>query len=94
MNEENFTSEFNEKFETIEETLKYIADSQLKREWLLKEEKIESKKRMNGIEKNLDDVSKHLSHITKVLGFNIEEYQFQEDKLQKAGEIFQEKRPQ
>lgn len=108
MNEENFTSEFNLKFETIEETFKYIADSQLKREWLLKQEKIESRKRMDEIEKtlarvanNLDlvnkdlqHVSKHLTHITRVLGFNIEEYQFQEDKLQKAGNILQEKRPQ
>ncbi|MEZ5345687.1 MAG: hypothetical protein R2681_09055 [Pyrinomonadaceae bacterium] len=101
MNEENFTSEFNLKFETIEETLKYIADSQLKAEWALKQESVKSKKRMDSIEKNLenvsknlDHISKHLTHITRVLGFNIEEYQFQEDKLQKAGNILQEKRPQ
>lgn len=30
------SEEFNEKFETIEQTLKYIADSQAKSEWILK----------------------------------------------------------
>lgn len=73
MNEENFVSEFKEKFATIEDALKYIADSQAKSEWLLKQDQIKSRKRM-------DEIERHLAHITKVLRFNIETYEFQEDK--------------
>lgn len=85
MSEDKNGSEFNEKFETIEEALKYIADSQAKSEWLRKKDQTESQDRMAEIEK-------HLTHITKVLRFNIEEYEFQEDKLQKAGEVLQRKK--
>ena len=42
MSEENVR--FTEKFETIEQTLKYIADSQAKSEWLHKQDQIERRK--------------------------------------------------
>jgi hypothetical protein len=42
MDEEN--EEFNERFETIEEALKYIADSQAKSEWINKKAQVENRK--------------------------------------------------
>ncbi len=43
-------------------------------------------------EQQIEKIQRHLNHITKVLRFNIEEYEFQEEKLEKAGEILISKR--
>ena len=83
--DEEVVEEFNEKFASVEEALKYIADSQAKSELIHKREMIE-------IRASQDRTQKHLEHITKVLRFNIEEYEFQEDKLTEAGEILSRKR--
>ncbi len=98
MNEE-IVEEFNEKFATVEEALKYIADSQAKFEFIRKRENAEFSKKIAKIvqlqEQNDHQIAKtqrQLDHITKVLRFNIEEYEFQEEKPEKAGEILIRKR--
>ncbi len=84
MNEE-IVEEFNEKFATVEETLKYIADSQAKAEFIHKRDMAE-------IRASQDRTQHHLEHITKVLRFNIEEYEFQEEKITEAGKVLSRKR--
>lgn len=91
MNEE-IIEEFNEKFASVEEALKYIADSQAKSEFIRKSEDVKIRKEMDEIRALQKQTQKHLDHITKVLRFNIEEYEFQEDKLEKAGKILSGKR--
>lgn len=98
MNEE-IVEEFNERFATVEEALKYIADSQAKSEFIRKRDVAEIRARQEQternferMEQNLEQTQRHLDHITKVLRFNIEEYEFQEDKLIKAGKILSSKR--
>ena len=109
MNEE-IIEEFNEKFATVEEALKYIADSQAKSEFIRKRENVEFSKKMaemrelqeqnqrqnqlqtEKIQRQIEQTQRHLDHITKVLRFSIEEYEFQEEKLEKAGEILISKR--
>ncbi len=91
MEEENI-EEFNERFATIEETLKYIADSQAKYEFISKQAGVKHDKEIAEIRASQDRTQKHLEHITKVLRFNIEEYEFQEDKITKPGEILTRKR--
>lgn len=82
MNEE-VIEEFNEKFATIEETLKYIADSQAKYEFVSKRTSAKHDKEIAEIRASQDRTQHHLEHITKVLRFNIEEYEFQEEKIPK-----------
>ncbi len=91
MNEE-IIEEFNEKFATIEEALKYIADSQAKSEFIRKRENHDFTEKVVKLQALQEQTQKHLDHITKVLRFNIEEYEFQEDKLVKAGKILSSKR--
>ena len=91
MNEE-IIEEFNEKFATVEEALKYIADSQAKSEFIRKRENAVHNKEIAEIRGLQKQTQRHLEHITKVLRFNIEEYEFQEKKLEKAGEILISKR--
>lgn len=104
--DEEIIEEFNERFATVEEALKYIADSQAKAEFIHKRDskrfaeeqkqyeqrQKESEQRLDRIERLQEQTQRHLDHITKVLRFNIEEYEFQEDKLRKAGEILSRKR--
>ncbi|MDQ3179596.1 MAG: hypothetical protein M3Q33_03650 [Acidobacteriota bacterium] len=97
--DEEIIEEFNEKFATIEEALKYIADSQAESEFIRKQDNAKSSKEFAEIrelqkqtERYIVQIQRHLDHITKVLRFNIEEYEFQEDKLEKAGEILISKR--
>lgn len=91
MNEE-IIEEFNEKFATVEEALKYIADSQAKSEFIHKRENMKHDKEIAEIRELQKQTQRHLDHITKVLRFNIEEYEFQEKKLEKAGKILISKR--
>jgi len=97
--DEEIIQEFNEKFASVEEALKYIADSQAKSEFVRKRENIESEKQFTRIreiqertEQNLAPTQRHLDHITKVLRFNIEEYEFQEEKIVEAGNVLSRKR--
>ena len=90
--DDEISEEFNERFATIEETIKYIADSQAKAEFIHKREIAEIRALQEKTSQNLDRTQRHLDHITKVLRFNIEEYEFQEDKLTEAGEILSRKR--
>ncbi len=106
MSEENNNSEFNERFETIEETLKYIADMQAKSEWLQKtdlverrrlhEERQKSEAERQKFEaesrKRWEQTQKHLDYLSKLTGIAFDDIMFQEDKLQKAGETLQKKK--
>ena len=83
--DEEIIEEFNEKFATVEEALKYIADSQAKSEF-------SHKRDMSEIRRLQESTQRHLNHITKVLRFNIEEYEFQEDKITEAGKVLSRKR--
>lgn len=90
--DEEIVEEFNERFATVEEALKYIADSQAKSEFASKRASARHDKEIARIRALQEETQRHLNHITKVLRFNIEEYEFQEDKLTKAGEILSSKR--
>ena len=91
MNEE-IIEEFNEKFRSVEEALKYIADSQAKSEFIRKLENAEFSKKMEEMREMQERTQRQLDHITKVLRFNVEELEFQEEKLEKAGEALSHKR--
>lgn len=91
MNEE-IIEEFNERFATIEEALKYIADSQAKSEFISKRESARHDKEVAEIRAIQEKTQRHLDHITKVLRFSIEEYEFQEEKLVEAGKVLSRKR--
>ncbi len=82
MNEE-IIEEFKERFATVEEALKYIADSQAKSEFIRKRDNAESSKEFAEIRELQKQTQRQLDHITKVLRFNIEEYEFQEERLGK-----------
>jgi hypothetical protein len=94
--DEEIIEEFNEKFNTIEEALKYVADSQAKSEFIHKrdiaEHRKEVRKEIAEIRKLQEQTQRHLNHITKVLRFNIEEYEFQDEKLVEAGTVLSRKR--
>ena len=91
MNEEN--GEFTEKFETIEQTLKYIADSQAKAEWLHKQEQIERRKFEEESNKRWERTQKQLDYLTKLTGIAFEDLKFQDEKLKDAGEALSKKNP-
>ena len=85
--------EFNERFESVEAALKYIADSQAKSEFIRKHKKIEFAKQIERIVKLQKQTQKRLDCCTKVVRFLVEEDEFQEEKLQAAGEILSRKNP-
>ena len=89
---EEIIEEFNEKFATIEEALKYIANSQAKSEFIHKKEITEIRELQKQTQLKIDQTQKQLDHITKVLRFNIEEYEFQEDKIVEAGKVLSRER--
>ena len=97
--DEEIIEEFNERFATVEEALNYIANSQAKSEFIHKRDIAEHKKQMAEHKKQMAEIGRlqestqrHLDHITKVLRFNIEEYEFQEHKITEAGKILTRKR--
>ena len=91
MNEE-IIEEFNEKFNSFEEALKYIAASQAETEFIRKRENVEFRKEIKEMRDLQKQTQRQLDHITKVLRFNVEELEFQEDKLEKAGKELSRKR--
>ncbi len=73
MNEE-IIEEFNEKFNSVEEALKYIAASQAESEFIRKRENVEFRKKMEEMrrmqdrtQRQIEQTERHLNHITKVL---------------------------
>ncbi|MGI8468996.1 MAG: hypothetical protein ACR2N3_11160 [Pyrinomonadaceae bacterium] len=97
--DEEIVEEFNEKFATVEDALKYVAGSQAKSEFVRKRENAAHSKDVAEIrelqkqtQQQIDKTQRQLDYITKVLRFNIEEYEFQEEKLEMAGEILISKR--
>ena len=98
MNEKN-VEEFNEKFATVEAALQYVADSQAKSEFIHKRDNIAFSKKMAEIAKRqekteqlIEKNQRQLDHITLVLRFNIEEYEFQTEKLEEARKVLSRKR--
>lgn len=91
------SEEFNEKFETIEQTLKYIADSQAKAEWLMKKNQKDWEKRLEEsnqrFEKRWERTQKQLDYITKLTGIAFEDLMFQDEKLEEAGKTLSRKNP-
>jgi DNA primase large subunit len=83
---------FNERFETIEQTLKYIAETQAKSEWLHKQEQIARRKFEEESQKRWEQTQKQLDYITKLTGIAFEDLMFQDEKLEKAGKILGRKR--
>ncbi len=97
---------FNERFETIEQALKYIADSQAGSEWLRKKSdverrQLESERRQFETERRQFEkeskqrwrqIEKHLAHITKLTGIAFEELTFNDEKLEEAGKTLSRKR--
>lgn len=90
--DEEINEEFDKKFDTIEQTLKYIADSQAKSEFIRRRENAEFKEWIEEMQKRQEQTQKHLDHINKVLRFVVEEYEFQEETLEEAGNILARKR--
>jgi hypothetical protein len=98
MNEE-IIEEFNEKFNGVEDALKYIAESQAKSEFIRKRDQAQFRKDIDEIKESqartqlqIEQTQKHLNHITKILRFTVEDLEFQEDKLEKAGNALSRKR--
>ena len=50
------SEEFNERFESVEQALKYIADSQAKSEFIHKREKVEFDKRIKFLKKQISEL--------------------------------------
>lgn len=95
MNEE----QFNERFETVEQALKFIADSQAKSEWLRKQDEAKSRARFDEIKElqaktdlRLDRIARQLDHITQLTGFTFQELEFQNEKLTEAGNALTKKK--
>lgn len=91
------SEEFNEKFETIEQTLKYIADSQAKSEWILKKSQKDWEKRLEEsnqkFERQWQQSQKQLDYITKLTGIAFEDLMFQDEKIEEAGKALSRKNP-
>ncbi len=85
------SEEFNEKFETIEQTLKYIADSQAKFEWIMKKNQKDWEKRQEEIEQRWQQSQKQLDYITKLTGIAFEDLMFQDEKIEEAGKSLSRK---
>ena len=83
--DEEIREEFNEKFATVEEALKYIADSQAKSEFIHKRDIAE-------IRKLQTQTQRHLNHITQVLRFVVDEREFQEEKIKEVVKVLSRKR--
>ena len=87
---------FNEKFASIEEALKYIADSQAKSEWVRKKDAVEQRARQEKFEEESKliwlQTKKHLDHITKLTGIVFEDLDFQNKKLKEAGKTLTRQR--
>jgi hypothetical protein len=91
MNEE-IIEEFNEKFNGVEDALKYIAESQAKSEFIRKRDQAQFRNDIDEIKELQARTQKQLDYITKDLRFMVEELEFQEDKLEKAGDALSRKR--
>ncbi len=84
--------EFNEKFATVAEALKYISESQAKSEWIHKRDYHIHLKEIAAIREIQDKTQKHLEHISKLIGIAFEELEFQDNKLEEAGKVLSQKR--
>ena len=98
---------FNEKFASVDEALKYIADSQAKSEWINKRDEVEHRKFRKEMEqfqkkheqfriesdKRWIQIEKNLAHITKLTGIAFDDPDFQNYKLLEAGKTLSRQNP-
>jgi predicted ATPase with chaperone activity len=90
--------EYKERFETVEQALKYIADSQAKSEFVRKKEQVEFTRRQNEFDKWLVEMNqlqastqRHLDHITKVVRFLADDNEDKNKKIEKVGVVLSQK---
>jgi esterase/lipase len=95
---DNNEEEFNERFETIEQALKYIADSQAKSEFIRKKAEVEFRKRQDESDKWFAEMKQlqantqnHLDHITKIVRFLVEDNEDKNQKIEEVGAILTRK---
>ncbi len=79
--------EFNERFETVEQALKYIADSQAKSEFIRKKAEVDFRKWVDEMKQMQANTQKHLDHITKVVRVLVEENEDKNGKIEDIGKI-------
>lgn len=84
--------EFNERFENVEQALKYIADSQAKSEWLRKQDEVKSRERFEQMEKLQQQTQKQLDHITSLTRIAFEDLLFQNEKIVEAGNVLSKRK--
>ncbi len=89
---------FNERFETIEQALKYVADSQAKTEFANRKNQVEWKKNIEEMrqinsetQRLQQNTQNQLDYITKVVRFLVEDNETQNGKLVEAGNILSRK---
>jgi esterase/lipase len=90
--------EYNERFETIEQALKYISDSQAKSEFVRKKAEVGFRKRQDEFDKWVLEMKqlqantqKHLDHITKVVRFLADENEEKNHKIEEVSAILSRK---
>jgi esterase/lipase len=86
--------EYNERFETIEQALKYISDSQAKSEFVRKKAEVDFRKRQDEFDKWVLEMKqlqantqKHLDHITKVVRFLADDNEEKNHKIEEVSVI-------
>ena len=76
---------FNERFETVEQALKYIADSRAEEEFENRRRRVEWNKNIEEMRQMQSNTQTQLDHITKIVRFLVEESEKHNDKLEQAG---------
>jgi esterase/lipase len=89
---------YNERFETVEQALKYIADSQAKSEFVRKKVEVDFRKRQEEFDTWLVEMKqlqantqRHLDHITKVVRFLADDNEEKNHKIEEVSVILSRK---
>jgi hypothetical protein len=86
---------YNERFETVEQALQYIADSQAKSEFIRKRETFEWRKKHDKWFKRMEELQantqRHLDHITKVVRFLADDNDEKNHKIEEVSVILSRK---
>jgi esterase/lipase len=89
---------YNERFETVEQALQYIADSQAKSEFVRKKAEVDFRKRQEEFDTWLVEMKqlqantqRHLDHITKVVRFLADDNDEKNHKIEEVSVILSRK---
>jgi esterase/lipase len=89
---------YNERFETVEQALKYIADSQAKSEFVRKKVEVDFRERQEEFDTWLVEMKqlqantqRHLDHITKVVRFLTDDNDEKNHKIEEVSVILSRK---